>query len=243
MPHLQDVLQLAARGAGRKIRDRLLMVPAREHGRNREELPLMRKRRLRPTLYDDVVRLLVVRAISLLILDRRKRPSEDLGLTRLIASANSKFEPTAAQHVEHRSLLRNSHRMPPGHDIGGLPKANLLGTRGDSSFRQQRIGTELGAFGLKVMFRHEEIVEAEFVREDALANLADQRALTRFVNFGEVAVVNAYATWSSEDREIARAVVEYSDFDHRCLRNIHSLGSSPGSAIFSRRLSLPHARA
>jgi len=68
------------------------------------------------------------------------------------------------------------------------------------------------------MLGHEEIVEAEFVREDALPNLTHQRALIRFVDLGEVAVIDAYAAWSSDHRKIARAVMEHSDFDHDCLR-------------------------
>src|ERR1019366_1372508 len=110
--------------------------------------------------------------------------------------------------------------MPPRHDVGRLAEANLLGTRSDSGFRQQRIGAELRALGLEVMLGHKEVVEAEFVGEDSLPNLAHQRALTRFVDRSEIAVIDAYAVWSSEDRKITRAVMEHSDFDHDCLRVI-----------------------
>ena len=195
-----------------KIRDGLLMVPAREHRRNREELPVMRERRLRPAFEDDVVRFLVIRAIAFLILNRRERPAEDLGLARLVATTDPEFEAPAAQHIEHRGLLRDSHRMPPGHDIRSLAETNLFGARGDRGFRQQRIGAELRALGLEVMLGHEEIVEAEFVGEDSLANLADQRALIRFMDLGKVAVVDAYAAGSSygpEDRSRRYGILRF----------------------------------
>src|SRR5258708_35795974 len=145
---LEHVLELAAGIAGGKIWDRLLMVTAGEHRRNREELTLMRERGLRPRLDDDVVGFLVVGAVALLILDGREGPSEYLGLARLVAAADSKFDPATAQHVEHRGLLRDSNRMPPSDDIGGLAETDLPGAHGDRGFCKQRIRTELLALGL-----------------------------------------------------------------------------------------------
>jgi 3-hydroxyacyl-CoA dehydrogenase len=43
-------------------------------------------------------------------------------------------------------------------------------------------------------------LEAEAVGEDALTNLRDQRALTRFVNLGEIAVVDRDAARRPNDR-------------------------------------------
>jgi len=83
--------------------------------------------------------------------------------------------------------------MPPGDDIGGLAETDLPGAHGDRGFRKQRIRAELGALGLEVMLGHEEIVEAEFIGEDSLPNLVDQCALARFVDLGEIAVVDRYA--------------------------------------------------
>ena len=183
------------------------MVPSREHRRNREELPMMRERRLRPRLHDDLVGFLVVRAIALLVLDRRERPSEDLGLARLIAATDSEFEAPVADHVEHRGLLRDSNRMPPRNDVGSLPQPNLTRARCDRSLRQQRIWTELRALGLEVMLGHEEVVEAELVGEDSLPHLPDQSALAGFVDFGEIAVV---------DRDSRRASAPPGDRTHRC---------------------------
>src|SRR5271163_1561639 len=106
------------------------MVPARENRRNREELSMMRERRLGPRLDDDLVGFLVVRAVALLVLDRRKRPSENFRLARLVTAADPEFETAAADDIEHRRLLCDSNRMPPRDDIGGLPKPNLTRARG-----------------------------------------------------------------------------------------------------------------
>src|SRR5271155_3886257 len=143
------------------------MVPSRENRRNREELAVMRERRLGPRLDDDLVGFLVVRAVALLVLDGRERPAEDLGLTRLVTAADSEFEAAAADDVEHRCLLGDSDRMPPCHDVRGLAETNLARARGDRSLGEKRIGAELSALGLEVMLGHEEVVEAELVGEDS----------------------------------------------------------------------------
>src|SRR5258708_40333580 len=134
------------------------MVPSREHRRDREELSVMRERRLRPSLDDDLVRFLVVGAVAFLILNCGKRPSENFSLARLVAAINSKFEATSADDVEHRGLLRDSNRMPPRNDVGGLAKTNLARARCDRGFGEQWIGTELRTFGLEVMLGHEKVV-------------------------------------------------------------------------------------
>src|SRR6516164_6775973 len=210
----QDLVELAARFARLEVCDGLLMVPARENRRNREELSAIGKRRLRPGLENDLVRFLIIRAIAFLVLDRREGPAEHLGLAQLVPSPDSEFEPAAAYDIEHRGLLRDSHRMPPGHYVRGLAETNLARARGDRRFRQQRIGAELGTFGLKMVLGHEEIVEAELVSQNSLAYLPDQPALAGFVNLGEVAVVDSDARRGSHDWKIRCAVVEYAYFDH-----------------------------
>src|SRR5712692_4529519 len=107
------------------------MIPAREYRWNREELPAMRKRRLRPRFKNDLVGFLVVGTIALLILDGREGPSEDLGLAWLIAAADSEFEPTAADNIQHRCLFGDPDRMPPGDDVGRLSQTDLTGAGRD----------------------------------------------------------------------------------------------------------------
>src|ERR1700683_3399598 len=126
---------------------------------------------MRPRLDDELEGFLVISAITLLILNRRERPSEDFGLARLVAATDAEFEATAADDIEHRGLLGDSNRMPPRHDVCSLAEPNLFRARGDRGLRQNRIRTELRAFGLKVMLGHKKIIEDEFVGEHALADL------------------------------------------------------------------------
>src|SRR5262249_29764966 len=152
-------IELATGLAGFEIGDGLLMVPAREDGRDGEELSAMRKRRLGPRLENDLVRFLVVGAIALLVLDRCERPTEYFRLAGLVSASDPEFEPASAQHIEHRGLFRDSQRMPPRHDVRRLAEPNLRGPRGNRRFRKQRVRAELGAFRLKMMLGHKEVVE------------------------------------------------------------------------------------
>ena len=104
--------------------------------------------------------------------------------------------------------------MPPGDDVGGLAEADALGARGDRRLGEQRIGAVLRAFGLEVMLGHEEIVEVKLVAENALANLVDERALRALMDFSERAVVDDHAILRGDDLQVARSVLENSDFDH-----------------------------
>src|SRR5208282_2694066 len=210
----QHFFEFAARLAGFEVRDRLLMVPSCEYRWNREELSMMRERRLSPRLDNDLVGFLVVGAVALLVLDRREWPSEDFGLARLIAAANSEFEAAAADDVEHSGLLRDSNWMPPGDDVGGLTKPNLARPHCDRGLGEERIGAELRALGLEVMLGHEKVVEAEPVGENSLPHLADQAALAGFVNLGEVAVIDRHSRRGPHHREIGCTVVENAYLDH-----------------------------
>src|SRR5207248_1815090 len=89
---LQHLVQPPPGLLGREVGDRLLVVPAGEDRRDREELALMEERRLGPALEDDLVCLVVEGAIALLILNGRERPAEDLRLARLVAPADAEFE-------------------------------------------------------------------------------------------------------------------------------------------------------
>jgi hypothetical protein len=64
------------------------------------------------------------------------------------------------------------------------------------------------------MLGHEEVVEAELVGEDSLADLRDQAALAGFVNFGEIAVVDRNARRRAHHRKIGCTIVKNAYFDH-----------------------------
>src|SRR6516225_2487311 len=84
-----------------EIGDRLLVVPLRVSGRDREELAVMRKRGFGPAFLHDCDRFLERLAVALLVLDRRAVGApECFVLARLITAANAAFHPPAADHVE-----------------------------------------------------------------------------------------------------------------------------------------------
>src|SRR5690242_13182057 len=89
--NLQYLVETPSRLRHIEVGHRLLVMPPREDRRDRIELALVRERRQRPRLDDDLVRLLVEGAVTFLVLDCRKRPSEHFGLARLVAAADSKL--------------------------------------------------------------------------------------------------------------------------------------------------------
>src|SRR5260370_696186 len=110
------------------------MVPSREDRRNREELPMMGERWLRPRLHDDLVGFLVVGAVPPPPRICRNGPTKNSTPPGLIAAPDPDFGAPAADDIEHRGLLRDSNRMPPGDDVGGLPETNLARARCDRGF-------------------------------------------------------------------------------------------------------------
>src|SRR5216684_3259007 len=197
-----------------EVGHRLLVMPPREDRRDRIELPLVRERRQRPRLDNDLVGLLVEGAVTFLVLDRRKRPAEHLGLARLVAAADSELETASAYDIEHRRLLSDPNRMPPRRDVCCLAEPDSAGACRNRGFGQQRIRAEFGALGLEVMLGHEEVVEAEPVGENSLPNLIYQRPLAALVNLGERAVINHHAFGRGDSRQIARSVVKDAYLQH-----------------------------
>ncbi len=86
--------------------------------------------------------------------------------------------------------------------------------RGDGGLGEQRIRAELRALRLEVVLGHEEVVEAEPIGEDALAHLVDEHSLVRFVDLGEVPVVDDDPALGSHAGKVASAVVKDADLEH-----------------------------
>ena len=100
LPDLQHVLDLTAGLGHAEVGHGGLVVPLGIRGRNGEELAVVRERRLRPGLHDELIRLVVVGTIALLILNGGAiGPSKDLGLAWLVTTANAELEPPATNHV------------------------------------------------------------------------------------------------------------------------------------------------
>src|SRR5262245_54165180 len=105
-------------------------------GWQRPELAVVGKGRLSPRLHDDLEGFFEVRTIALLILNSRTvAPAPRLRLAGLVAAADAELQPSPADHVEHRRLLRDAQRMPPRQDVRHLAKANALRLRRDGCFR------------------------------------------------------------------------------------------------------------
>src|SRR5260370_30547248 len=100
--NLQYVVETPSRFRHVEVGHRLLVMPAREDRRDRIELPLMRERRQRPRLDDDLVGFLVEGAVTLLVLDRRKRPAEHFCLARLVAAPASQLQTAPPFYLQPR---------------------------------------------------------------------------------------------------------------------------------------------
>jgi len=127
--------------------------------------------------------------------------------------------------------------MPPCDDVHGLAEPYLARAAGDGSLGEQRIGAELGSFRLEVMFRHEEVVEAEPIGENALAHLIHYRALTALVHLGRVPSIEHDAVGRPRDREFTRTVVKNTYFLKKKVNVVAGFGAAAEVKIDSADLS------
>ena len=187
----KHVLEAPPRLVLLEIGDRLLVVPLGVGRRDREELAVVRERRLGPAFLHDRDGFLERLAVALLVLDRRAvRTPERLVLAGLIAAADAAFDPPAADHVEQRDLLGEPDRVVPDDDVGGLTEADALGVRRDAHLHHERVGAHLRALGLKMVLGQPERLEPELFGENPLAHLVYQGLLCRLVDFRQRAALN-----------------------------------------------------
>ena len=199
-----------------EIGDRLLVVPLGVGGRDREELAVMRERRLGPTFLHHRDGFFERLAVALLVLDRRAvGAAERFVLAGLIAASDAALDPSAADHVEQRNLLGEAHRMVPDDDVGGLAEPDALGVRRHAHLHHQRVRAHLRALGLEMVFGEPERLEPELFGEDPLPHLVHQRVLCRSVDLRQRSVIERDAVLVSNDRQAGRPVVEQADFEHR----------------------------
>ena len=94
------------------------------------------------------------------------------------------------------------HRVMPDHDVGALAQADLLGLRRDRHLGEQRVRAHLRAFGLEMVLGQPERLEAQFLREDALAHLVDQHLLRGGMHLGQRAVIDRDAVLGDDHRKV-----------------------------------------
>ena len=191
------------------------MVPLRVRGRQREELSLVREGRLRQGLDDDLVGFFEEGAVAFLVLRRgAHRPAQRLRLPVLVTPPHPELQPSPAQHVQHGRLLRDPQRVVPGDDVGHLRQADPLRPRRDGRLGQQRIGVMLRPLRLEVVLGHEEVVEAQPVRQDPLADLVHRLTLGRGVAILQTLRADPDAVLRQEGLPVRCPVMEHAQFKH-----------------------------
>src|ERR671919_65056 len=131
----------------------------------------------------------------------------------VVVEADPELQPPAADHVQHRRLLGDAQRMPPGQNIRHLAEPDPLRPGRDGGLRQERIGAELRPLGHEVMLGHEPVVVPELVGQDSLPQLADQDALIALVDLLQRAVVYHDPARGGDRFQVGGAIVEDADLD------------------------------
>lgn len=113
----------------------------------------------------------------------------------------------------------------PGDDVRRLLEADPLGPRRDCRLYDQRIRAHLDALRLEVVLGLNPTVETKLLGQDALANLRGERAARLLHHILDVAINDVNVVFREVlGRQVAPAVMEYSEFDHSVLVPWFDLG-------------------
>jgi len=161
---------------------------------------------------------MIIGPIPFLVLDSGAVGSpEHFSLTWLVPPADAEFQAPAADHIQHRRLLRHTDGVPPGQNIRHLSQANALRLRSDGRLGKQWVRAELWPLRHEVMLGHKPVIEAESVGQDALPNLADEDALIALMDLCQRAIVDHHSIWGRDCWKVGSAVVKDPDLDHGVL--------------------------
>ncbi len=150
----------------------------REIALDREVLAGVIERLAGPQALQDLDRLLEARHLRL-----RVEP-EEVELRGEVAQADAELEPAVGEHVDHRRVLGDVHRVLEREQVHRGADVDALGERRERAQRCPRRG-QIGV-GHHVVLGHEQAVPARCLRrlaggEDLLPALADVRRLGRIL--------------------------------------------------------------